>query len=313
MACFLVTGGSGFIGSHLCYKLVEEGHKVRVLDSMISGKRENLAELGAEIEWFEGDVCDIEMLDRCLEGVEYVLHHAAVASVQTSVERPLFEQGVNMVGTLRLLESARRAGVRRVVFAASAAAYGNDPRLPKREDMLPTPESPYAISKLAGEHYCRVYSTIHGLETVCLRYFNVFGPRQDPASPYSGVISIFAERMRTGRAPIIFGDGKQTRDFVYVQDVAAANMLACRVESARGQVYNIGGGHSVDLRQLVQGLNEALGTQIEPEFAAARPGDVRASLADISRARAELGYEPETDLRKGLRQVVTWMQTSAGQ
>lgn len=311
MACFLVTGGSGFIGSHLCYKLVQEGHQVRVLDNLSSGKRENLSELDSEIEWFAGDVCDVELLDRCMRGVEYVLHHAAVASVQTSVERPLFEQEVNMVGTLRVLEAARRAGVRRLVFAASAAAYGNDPHVPKREDMLPTPESPYAISKLAGEHYCRVYSTIHNLETICLRYFNVFGPRQDPASPYSGVISIFAERMRAGRTPVIFGDGKQTRDFVYVQDIAAANMLACHTESARGQVYNIGSGHSVDLRQLLQGLNEALGTQIEAEFAEARPGDVRASLADISRARAELGYEPMTDLRAGLRQVVAWMEASA--
>ncbi len=313
MACFLVTGGSGFIGSHLCYKLLEQGDQVRVLDNLSSGKRENLAEIAPDIEWFEGDLCDSQMLDRCLRGVEYVLHHAAVASVQTSVERPLFEQEVNMVGTLSLLEAARRAGVRRVVFAASAAAYGNDPQVPKREDMLPAPESPYAISKLAGEHYCRVYSTIHGLETVCLRYFNVFGPRQDPASPYSGVISIFAERMRAGRAPVIFGDGKQTRDFVYVQDVVAANMLACRTASARGQIYNIGSGHSVDIRQLVQGLNEALDTQVEPEFAAARPGDVRASLADIGRARAELAYEPTTDLRAGLRQVVAWMQASAPQ
>ena len=311
MACFLVTGGSGFIGSHLCHKLLEEGHKVRVLDNLSSGKRKNLAGIDSEIEWFEGELCDKEVLDRCLQGVEYVLHHAAVASVQTSVERPLFEQEVNVVGTLDLLEAARRAGVRRLVFAASAAAYGNNLQVPKREDMLPSPESPYAISKLTGEHYCRVYSSIYGLETVCLRYFNVFGPRQDPASPYSGVISIFAERMLAGRAPTIFGDGKQTRDFVYVQDVAAANMLACRVTSAQGQIYNIGSGRSVDIRELIEALNGALETQLEPEFAEARSGDVRASLADISRARTELGYEPSTDLYEGLRRVVAWMREEA--
>jgi len=311
MACFLVTGGSGFIGSHLCYKLVEEGHEVRVLDNLSSGKHKNLAGIDSEIEWFEGDLCDVELLDRSLQGVEYVLHHAAVASVQTSVDRPLFEQNTNVVGTLFLLEAARRAGVRRLVFAASAAAYGNNLQVPKSEDMLPSPESPYAISKLTGEHYCRVYSAIYGLETVCLRYFNVFGPRQDPASPYSGVISIFAERMRAGQVPKIFGDGKQTRDFVYVQDVAAANMLACHVPLAQGQIYNIGSGRSVDIRELVDALNEVLETQLAPEFAEARPGDVRASLADISRARAELAYEPATNLREGLRQVVRWMEKEA--
>ncbi len=308
MACYLVTGGSGFIGSHLCRKLLKEGHTVRVLDDLSSGRRENLAAVADSIEFFAGDLRDTETLDRCLAGVECVLHHAAVASVQTSVKRPLFEQEVNAVGTLRLLEACLRAGVRRVVFAASAAAYGNDPRVPKREDMRPSPESPYAISKLAGEHYCHVYSHLHGLETVCLRYFNVFGPRQDPASPYSGVISLFAERMLADEAPTIFGDGKQTRDFVYVEDVAAANMSAAQIANAQGQVYNIGSGHRVDITGLVAALNSVLGTQIEPLYAAARSGDVRDSLADISRARGELGYEPATGLEEGLGRVIAWMR-----
>jgi UDP-glucose 4-epimerase len=312
MACYLVTGGSGFIGSHLCHKLLKEGHEVRVLDNLSSGKRENLAAVANSIEFFEGDLRDVEMLDRCLVGVEFVLHHAAVASVQISVERPLFEQEVNAVGTLRLLEACVRAGVRRLIFAASAAAYGNDPRVPKCEDMLPSPESPYAISKLAGEHYCRVYSRLHGLETVCLRYFNVFGPRQDPASPYSGVISLFAERMLAGAVPTIFGDGKQTRDFIYVEDIAAANLSAAQIADAQGQVYNVGSGRSVDIRGLVAALNSVLGAQIEPVFAAARSGDVRDSLADISRARSELRYEPVVGLEEGLGHVVTWMRGEDG-
>ena len=258
MAQFLVTGGSGFIGSHLCRKLLGEGHGVRVLDNLSSGKRENLSDVADDIDFMEADLRDEDALQRGVEGVEFVLHHAAVSSVQTSVERPLMEQQINSVGTLSLLEAARQAGVRRVVFAASAAAYGNDPRVPKREDMRPMPESPYAISKLAGEYYCGAYNSLYGLETVCLRYFNVYGPRQDPASPYSGVISIFAKRMLNGLVPLVHGDGLQTRDFVSVYDVVAANMLAHQVESARGQVYNIGSGRRSSLMDLLTALNAVL-------------------------------------------------------
>lgn len=307
MEHFLVTGGSGFIGSHLCRTLLQDGNAVRVLDNLSSGKRENLADVAADIDFRQADLCDDAALQRSVEGIDCILHHAALASVQTSVEQPLLEQQTNTVGTLRLLEAARKAGVRRVVFAASAAAYGNDPRVPKREDMVPTPESPYAISKLAGEHYCRVYSRLHGLQTVCLRYFNVYGPRQDPASPYSGVISIFARQMLGGRAPVVFGDGLQTRDFVYVRDVVAANMLACRVERAQGQVYNIGSGFSSSLLDLLGALNSVLGADIKADFADARSGDVRDSLADIGRAQRELGYAPTTSLQEGLRDVVEWM------
>lgn len=308
MAQFLVTGGSGFIGSHLCRKLLGEGHGVRVLDNLSSGKRANLSDVAGNIDFHEADLRDEDAVQRAVKGVEYILHHAAVASVQTSVEEPLKEQQINSVGTLNLLEAARQAGVRRVVFAASAAAYGNDPRVPKREDMRPTPESPYAISKLAGEYYCGVYDRLYGLETVCLRYFNVYGPRQDPASPYSGVISIFAKRMLNGLIPLVHGDGLQTRDFVSVYDVVAANMLAHQVESARGQVYNIGSGRRSSLMDLLTALNSVLSSDIQAEFVEARAGDVRDSLADISKAQSELGYRPSMDLQRGLREVIEWMR-----
>ncbi len=312
MAQYLVTGGAGFIGSHLCRRLLASGCAVRVLDDLSSGRRENLAALDGEVDLVEGDLRDEALVSAALAGVDYVLHHAAVASVQTSIERPCFEQEVNAVGTLQLFEAARRAGVRRVVFAASAASYGNDPTAPKREEMLPAPESPYAISKIAGEYYARVYSSLYGLEVVCLRYFNVFGPRQDPSSPYSGVISIFAERMLAGAAPTVFGDGGQSRDFVYVDNVVEANMRACTTPGIAGRVYNIGCGRSASLLELVAALNRVLGTAIEPEFAPARPGDVRISLADITRAQRELGYEPVVHFEEGLEQTLAWMRAAGG-
>jgi len=312
VAQYLVTGGAGFIGSHLCRRLLASGCAVRVLDDLSSGRRENLAALDGEVDLVEGDLRDEALVSAALAGVDYVLHHAAVASVQTSIERPRFEQEVNAVGTLQLFEAARRAGVRRVVFAASAASYGKDPTAPKREEMLPAPESPYAISKIAGEYYARVYSSLYGLEVVCLRYFNVFGPRQDPSSPYSGVISIFAERMLAGAAPTVFGDGGQSRDFVYVDNVVEANMRACATPGIAGRVYNIGCGRSASLLELVAALNRVLGTAIEPEFAPARPGDVRISLADITRAQRELGYEPVVHFEEGLEQTLAWMRAAGG-
>jgi nucleoside-diphosphate-sugar epimerase len=306
MAQYLVTGGAGFIGSHLCRRLVAEGHAVRVLDDLSTGKRANLAGVG--VEWAEGDLRDGDLLAAALQGVEYVHHHAAIASVAVSVAQPLLEQEVNLVGTLRLLEAARQAGVRRVVFAASAAAYGNNPESPKREEMRPEPASPYGLSKVAGEYYCRIYSEIFGVETVCLRYFNVFGPHQDPASPYSGVISLFARRLLLGQPPIIQGDGEQSRDFVYVEDVVQANMRACQVAQAQGEVYNIGCGQSTTIRELAGLLDQLLGAGLEPEFAPARPGDVRRSLADLSRARAGLGYNPAFTLAEGLERTLEWMR-----
>lgn len=309
MAQYLVTGGAGFIGSHLCRRLLADGHAVRVIDDLSSGQRDNLADIIDEVELVVGDLRDEDLLDKVLRGVDYALHHAAVASVQTSVERPLFEQEVNAVGTLRFFEAARRAGVGRVVFAASAAAYGNNPTVPKREQMIPEPESPYAISKVMGEYYARVYSQLYGLQVVCLRYFNVFGPRQDPSSPYSGVISIFAERMLKGKAPVIFGDGGQSRDFVYVDNIVEANMRACTTLEAAGRVYNIGCERSVSILELVTALNEILGTALDPVFNPARQGDVRVSLADIAQARTQLGYEPIVHFAEGLQQTVAWMKS----
>ena len=309
MAQYLVTGGAGFIGSHLCRRLLADGHAVRVIDDLSSGQRDNLADIIDEVELVVGDLRDEALLDKVLRGVDYALHHAAVASVQTSVERPLFEQEVNAVGTLRFFEAARRAGVGRVVFAASAAAYGNNPTVPKREQMIPEPESPYAISKVMGEYYARVYSQLYGLQVVCLRYFNVFGPRQDPSSPYSGVISIFAERMLKGEAPVIFGDGGQSRDFVYVDNIVEANMRACTAPEAAGRVYNIGCERSVSILELVTALNEILGTALDPVFNPARQGDVRVSLADIAQARTQLGYEPIVHFAEGLQQTVAWMKS----
>jgi nucleoside-diphosphate-sugar epimerase len=309
MAQYLVTGGAGFIGSHLCRRLLADGHAVRVIDDLSSGQRDNLADIIDEVELVVGDLRDEALLDKVLRGVDYALHHAAVASVQTSVERPLFEQEVNAVGTLRFFEAARRAGVGRVVFAASAAAYGNNPTVPKREQMIPEPESPYAISKVMGEYYARIYSQLYGLQVVCLRYFNVFGPRQDPSSPYSGVISIFAERMLKGEAPVIFGDGGQSRDFVYVDNIVEANMRACTAPEAAGRVYNIGCERSVSILELVTALNEILGTALDPVFNPARQGDVRVSLADIAQARTQLGYEPIVHFAEGLQQTVAWMKS----
>lgn len=309
MAHYLVTGGAGFIGSHLCRRLLADGHAVRVIDDLSSGQRDNLADIIDEVDLVVGDLRDEALLDKVLRGVDYALHHAAVASVQTSVARPLFEQEVNAVGTLRFFEAALRAGVGRVVFAASAAAYGNNPTVPKREQMIPEPESPYAISKVMGEYYARVYSQLYGLQVVCLRYFNVFGPRQDPSSPYSGVISIFAERMLKGEAPVIFGDGAQSRDFVYVDNIVEANMRACITPEAAGRVYNIGCERSVSILELVAALNEVLGTALDPVFNPARQGDVRVSLADIAQARTQLGYEPIVHFAEGLQQTVAWMKS----
>ena len=308
MARYLVTGGCGFIGSHICEVLISAGHSVRVLDNLSSGRLENLRNIIDDLDFIEGDVLDSQILGRAMKGVEYVLHQAAIASVQVSIEQPIFEQKINSFGTLSVLETARKAGVRRVVFAASASAYGDGPETPKSETMLPKPVSPYAISKVSGEYYCRYYSIQHGIESVCLRYFNVYGPRQDPESPYSGVISIFIREMLKGNPPVIFGDGMQTRDYVFVKDIALANILACKVERAEGQIYNIGSGRRTNLLELIAKLNGILGTEIVPKKTDVRAGDIRESLADISSARLELGYEPCTELQFGLTLVVDWIR-----
>jgi UDP-N-acetylglucosamine 4-epimerase len=308
---YLVTGGAGFIGSHLVHALVGAGRRVRVLDDFSTGHRENLAEVADELEVIEGDVSDAEACRGACEGVDYVLHEAAKVSVEASIEDPVSTHEVNALGTLKMLCAARGAGVRRFVYAGSASAYGNPEELPHREEMTPQPLSPYAVAKHAGELYCRVFSDLCGLETVVLRYFNVFGPRQDASSPYSGVIAIFAERLLRGGAITIEGDGEQSRDFVPVRNVVAANLRACTAPAAPGKVLNIGCGESMTINQLAAALRELTGSSADVSHGPPRQGDVRHSVADVTRAREILGYEPEVSVLDGLRETVAWYGGSA--
>ncbi len=305
MGLAVVTGGAGFIGSHLVEALLAEGRPVRVVDDLATGYRANLAHLDGRYEWLEGDLASFEIARRAVEGAEYVFHQAAIPSVPRSVREPIESHEAGATATLNVLEAARRAGVKRVMFAASSSAYGDTEELPKREDMLPKPLSPYAAAKLAGEHYVRVYARTMGLDGVSLRYFNIFGPRQDPSSPYSGVISAFVARMSRGERPAIYGDGSQTRDFTYVANVVAANLLAMRSAAPLlGEAYNVGTGGRVSLLDLVAALNATLGTALEPEFLPARAGDVAHSQASLERIAAALGYRPTVDFAEGLRRTV---------
>jgi UDP-glucose 4-epimerase len=307
---YLVTGGAGFIGSNIVEELVRRGERVRVLDDFSTGKRENLSVLVDDIELAEGDLRDPSAVRQAVEGVDYVLHQGALPSVQRSVDDPLTSHAVNATGTLNLLHAAREAGVKRVVYAASSSVYGDGPALPKQEDMIPRPKSPYAVSKLAGEQYCRAFTEVYGLETVCLRYFNVFGPRQDPTSQYSGVIPLFITAMLKGRQPTVHGDGLQSRDFSYISNIVHANLLAAAAPGAAGRVFNVACGQRYTLLDMIAALNDILGTQIEPVHTEPRVGDVRHSLADISVAQEVLDYRVLVDFYDGLRQTVAWYQES---
>ncbi len=307
MALFLVTGGAGFIGSHLVDRLLEEGHEVRVVDNFSTGRRTNLVRLAEDprLELLEGDVCDPDIVGEAVKAVDYVLHQAAIPSVPRSLEDPWSSHRANVEGTLRILMAARDAGVKRVVFASSSSVYGDivggcSEVRAKTEDLAPAPLSPYAATKLAGEGYCRSFFHSFGLETVILRYFNVFGPRQDPSSPYASVVPRFAASMLKGGRPVIYGDGRQTRDFTYVGNAVEANLEACLVSGAAGGTFNVAAGESVSVLSLMEIMAELLGVEVEPEFAPPRPGDVRHSMADISLARKILGYEPKIGLREGL-------------
>ena len=302
----LVTGGAGFIGSHLVDELVAGGCRVTVLDNLSTGHRRNIAHLEERIDFVEGDIRDAALLDQVIRGCEVVFHQAAVVSVSQSVEDPAHSCEVNDLGTVRVLDASRRAGVRRVVLASSSAVYGDDPRLPKTEDMAPKPLSPYAVQKLTGEHYAAVFGGLYGLETVCLRYFNVFGPRQDPSSPYSGVISIFMTRAADGQPPTIYGDGRQTRDFIFVKDVVAANLAAAKETAAAGQVFNVGSGGCIRISELWAMIGELSGIQLDPVLAPPRPGDIRESVSDIGAIGDRLGFSPQVDLRTGLEQTLAW-------
>lgn len=301
MKC-LVTGGAGFIGSHIASALCEEGHEVAVFDNLSSGYRDNLDGIPLARPLMEADIRDPEALRDAMTGVDWVFHQAALVSVSDSVERPRENHEINLTGTLHVLEAARAAGVRRVIFAASAAAYGNAPETPKRETMAPAPESPYALAKVAGEYYLRVYARLYGIQSVALRYFNVYGPRQDPRSMYSGVISRFADRLRNRRPPDIYGDGQQTRDFVFVADVVQANLLAAKADTVgHGESINVATGRSQSLLDVLNILERLAGCKTSPRFHDARPGDIRHSVADIQCARQWLGFAPRYSLEQGLR------------
>lgn len=303
---YLVTGGAGFIGSHISEALVNRGDRVRVLDNLMTGNRENLGHLADEIDFIEGDIRDFETVRGAMDGVRIVFHEAAIPSVPRSVNEPVLNHESNVNGTFNVLLAARDAGVKRVVFAASSSAYGEKGIEAKLETQLPEPLSPYAVAKLVGEYYCQVFTRVYGLETVSLRYFNVFGPRQDPSSPYSGVISKFITDLLNSRQPIIFGDGEQSRDFTYVANIVDANLRAAEAPEASGRVINLGMRQRTTLNQLLAELQRIIGTNIAPNYQESRAGDIRHSLADISLAGTLLGYRPLVGLADGLRHTVNW-------
>jgi UDP-glucose 4-epimerase len=313
MGLYLVTGGAGFIGSSIARALIARGDGVRIIDNFSTGKRENLADIASRIELLEGDIRDDRLLARALAGVEVVFHEAAIASVPQSMAEPLENHAVNATGTWRVLESSRLAGVRRVIYAASSAAYGDEPTLPKVETMPPAPISPYGATKLAGEVAMQVYARAYGLETVCLRYFNVFGPRQDPKSEYAAVIPKFITAALAGKQPRIFGDGKQSRDFCHIDNVVEANFAAAVADARRasGRVFNVGCGESIDLNRVVALIGDILGKKIEALHEPERAGDIKHSWGDVSAARAGIGFHAAVSFAEGLRRTIEWYKTQS--
>src|SRR5712664_1646505 len=303
----LVTGGAGFIGSHIASGLIRSGARVRIIDDLSTGYRENVEEIGGDVDFVEASLADETAVRKVLEDVELVFHEAAIPSVPRSVENPRQTHIASVESTFSLLLASKEKNVRRVIYAASSSAYGDQPSLPKTENMLPEPLSPYAVAKLVGEYYCQVFTRVYALETISLRYFNVFGPRQDPGSPYSGVVSRFIDFLIKGERPVIYGDGEQTRDFTYISNAVEANLLAAEVDKGIGEVINIANGAQVTINELFRRLKEVTGRDdIEPEYKEARTGDILHSLADISRARELLGYAPKIGLAQGLRATAEW-------
>ncbi len=309
MAHYLVTGGAGFIGSHLTEELVRRGHRVRVADDLSTGKRSNLDHVTG-VELMEGDLADLDFAHRAVRACDYVLHQAAIPSVPRSVKDPIASNRANVDGTLNVLVASRDARVKRLVFAGSSSAYGDTPTLPKREDMPSSPLSPYALQKVVGEQYLQLFTRLYGLETVSIRYFNVFGPRQDPSSPYSGVISVFAAALIENRSPTIFGDGEQTRDFTYVANVVDGVLRACEATAANGEVINVATAGRISLNELFRTMRDLIGASAEPAYEEGRAGDVRDSHADITKARTILNYEPIVSFEEGLRRTVEWYRTA---
>lgn len=303
---YLVTGGAGFIGSHIVGELVHRGQSVRIVDNFSTGKKENIAPFLEKIELIEGDIKDFKVCQQAAKDMDFVLHQAALTSVPRSIEDPLLTNEVNITGTLNLLLASRDAGVQRFVLASSAAVYGDNPGLPKKEDMEGFPLSPYAASKRMGELYCQVFNRVFGLSTVSLRYFNIFGPRQDPSSQYASVIPNFIGKMLKEEKPVVFGDGEQSRDFLYVSNVVEANILASQAREVSGEVFNIGSEERTSVNALVVKLNEVLDKEIKPTYEEPRPGDIKHSYADISKARKMLKYEPSVSFSEGLGETVRW-------
>ncbi len=306
---YLVTGGAGFIGSNTVDELVRRGHGVVVLDDLSSGKEENLAESRGKITFMKGSITDIEVVQKAMVQADFVIHLAARTSVPRSVKDPVDTNRINVDGTLNVLVAARDNKVKRVVFAASSSAYGDTPTLPKTEEMQPVPISPYGVSKYVGELYAQTFGRCYGLENVCLRYFNIFGPRQDPDSPYSGVLSRFSAAFLDSTPPVVYGDGEQTRDFTYVENAVQANILACEAPSASGRTFNIGTGHAISLNQVLQLLRKASGKSLETKYEPVREGDIRDSLADIQLAKEFLGYQPNILFEEGLERTYAWYQS----
>ena len=309
MALYLVTGGAGFIGSHLAEEIARRGERVRVVDSLVTGRRRNLAHV-PRVDFIEGDLADLDVARRSVDGVDFVLHQAAIPSVPRSVQDPVASHRANVDASLNLLLAARDARVRRFGYAGSSSVYGDAPALPKVESMPAAPLSPYALQKLVAEEYCRMFTRLYGLETVTIRYFNVFGPRQDPSSPYSGVISLFISALCEGRPPTIYGDGEHTRDFTYVANVVDGVLRACDAPGTSGEAINVATGSRISLNQLFRTVRDLVGARVEPVYAAARQGDVRDSQADIQKARRLLGYEPIVDFDEGLKKTVEWYRAA---
>jgi len=303
---YLITGGAGFIGSNIAIELLKRGESVRILDNFATGRRVNIETILDQVELVDGDIRDFWTVAEAVEGVDYVLHQAALPSVIRSVNNPLTSNAVNIDGTLNILEASRQAGVRRVVYACSSSVYGESETLPKVETMIPDPLSPYAITKLAGEKYCRVYHRLYGLETVALRYFNIFGPRQDPGSQYSAVIPKFIKAILDGKKPIVYGDGEQSRDFTFIANAVSANLKACTAPAAPGNSYNIACGERFSLNQLLDMLADISGKKVTAQFVEPRPGDIKHSLADIEAAKRDLGYTVDFDFKSGLRETFAW-------
>ncbi|MBI3493716.1 MAG: SDR family oxidoreductase [Acidobacteria bacterium] len=308
MSSYLVTGGAGFIGSHLSEELVRRGHRVRVVDSLVTGKRHNLDHISG-VEFIEGDLAEMPVAEKAVAGMDYVLHQAAIPSVPRSVNDPIRSHRANLDATINVLVAARDAKVKRLVFAGSSSEYGNTPTLPKREDMPANPLSPYALQKNAAVVYCQLFTRLYGFETVTIRYFNVFGPRQDPGSPYSGVISLFATALLVGKPPTIYGDGEQTRDFTYVANVVDGVLRACEAPKAAGEIINVATGTRISLNELLKVMNRIVGTNLPAIYSETRAGDVKDSQADITKAKTLLGYTPIVSFEDGLKMTLEWCRS----